>query len=30
MSKALESEVCLLLVRTDDPDPDDPRRRFDG
>ncbi len=29
-SKALESEVCLLLARTDDPDPDDPRRRFDG
>jgi acyl-CoA dehydrogenase len=29
-SKALESEVCLLLARTDDADPDDPRRRFDG
>jgi acyl-CoA dehydrogenase len=29
-SKALESEVCLLLARTDDPDPADPRRRFDG
>jgi acyl-CoA dehydrogenase len=29
-SKALESEVCLLLARTDDPDTDDPRRRFDG
>jgi len=29
-SKALESVVCLLLARTDDPDPDDPRRRFDG
>jgi len=29
-SKALESEVCLLLARTDDPDPNDPRRRFDG
>jgi len=29
-SKALESEVCLLLARTDDPDPDDPHRRFDG
>ena len=29
-SKALESEVCLLLARTDDPDPGDSRRRFDG
>jgi len=29
-SKALESEVCLLLARTDDADPADPRRRFDG
>jgi acyl-CoA dehydrogenase len=29
-SKALESEVCLLLARTEDADTDDPRRRFDG
>jgi acyl-CoA dehydrogenase len=29
-SKALESEVVLMLVRTSDPDPGDPRRRFDG
>lgn len=29
-SKALESEVCLLLARTEDADPLDPRRRFDG
>jgi acyl-CoA dehydrogenase len=29
-SKALESEVCLLLARTDDVETDDPRRRFDG
>ena len=29
-TKALESEVCLLLARTDDVDPADTRRRFDG
>jgi len=29
-TKALESEVCLLLARTDDADPSDARRRFDG
>ncbi len=29
-TKALESEVCLLLARTDDVDPDDPRDRFGG